>query len=179
GDPAFGGCAAFGDIDRDGYLDLYVSNYCYEDLSKPEPCSTNNIVHYCPPATFKAAPDSLFGNQGDGTFKDVSESSGIRKPPPGRGLGVRFSDLDDDGYPDIYVANDGSESFLFHNLQNGTFENIGTQAGVALDSNGDELGSMGVDIADYDGDGLFDIVVTNYQKQYNAIYHQEKKLIFI
>jgi enediyne biosynthesis protein E4 len=178
GDPAFGGCAAFGDIDNDGWLDLYVSNYCYEDFNKPAPCSTNNIQHYCPPATFKGVPHSLFRNNGNGTFQDISVSSGIRNVPPGKGLAVTFCDLDDDGYQEIYVANDGSQNFLFHNLKNSTFENIGLRAGCALSLNGDELGNMGVDIADYDLDGKFDLVVTNYQKQAKIIFHNEGNMTF-
>jgi hypothetical protein len=177
-DPAFGGCAAFGDIDRDGWLDLYVCNYCYEDFNKPAPCSTNGIQHYCAPNTFKGVPHSLFRNKGDGTFADLSETSNIRKYHMGKGLGVRFCDFDDDGYPEIYVANDGSQNFLFHNQCDLTFENIGLQAGCALDMNGDEMGSMGVDIADYDSDGKFDIVVMNYQKQAKVIYHNEGNLLF-
>ncbi|MGQ9588721.1 MAG: CRTAC1 family protein [Planctomycetota bacterium] len=178
GDPLYGACAAFGDINRDGYLDLYVSNYCVEDFTKPAPCTTNGIPHYCAPPTYQEVPDSLFLNNGDGTFKDVSESSGIRSVPPGQGLGVRFCDFDDDGYPEIYVANDGSENFLWKNLRDGTFKNIGLEAGVALDMNGDEQGSMGVDIADFNGDGLFDVVVLNYQKQTNALYQNMGNLVF-
>jgi hypothetical protein len=175
GDPAMGGGAAFGDYDRDGWLDLYVANYCREDYSEAArpPCTTNNVVHYCAPSTYPPVPDSLFRNRGNGTFEDASVSSGIRTPPPGRGMGVRFSDLDDDGYPDLYVANDGSANFLFQNLRNGAFQEIGLESGVAFDKHGDEQGSMGVDIADYDGDGRFDIFVTNYQKQTNAFYHND------
>jgi len=178
GDPLFGAGCAFGDINRDGYLDLYVANYCSEDVTKPAPCYTNNIPHYCSPPSYPDVPDSLFLNLGNGRFKDISVSSGVRTPPPGQGLGVRFCDFDDDGYPEIYVANDGSENFLFHNLRNCTFEEIGLKAGTALDMNGDEQGSMGVDIADYNGDGLFDIIVLNYQKQSNALYQNMGNMIF-
>jgi hypothetical protein len=178
GDPALSACAAFGDLDGDGYLDLYLSNYCSEDFQKDEPCLMNNVRHYCSPSTYQPVPDNLFMNNGNATFRDASDSSGIRKVKPGRGLGVVICDFDNDGFPDIYVANDGSENFLFHNLGNATFQNIGLESNVALDMNGDEQGSMGVDVADYDGDQLFDIVVTNFQKQANSLYHNEGNLSF-
>jgi len=177
-DPAYAGGAAFGDFNRDGYPDLYISNYCFEDFTRAKPCTTNNIPHYCAPATYPGMPHDLFQNLGNGAFRDVSDSAGIHRVKPSQGLGVRFADFDDDGWPDIYVANDGDENFLFHNLKDGTFKNIGLEAGVALDMNGDEQGSMGVDVADYDGDARLDVVVTNYQKQYNAIYRNEGNLVF-
>jgi hypothetical protein len=179
GDPLYGACPAFGDINNDGYVDLYVSNYCVEDFLKPEPCTTNGIPHYCAPPTYQEVPDSLFLNKGDGTFLDISKPSGIRSVSDGQGLGVRFCDFDDDGWQDIYVSNDGSENFLWHNQKNSTFKNVGLQAGIALDMNGDEQGSMGVDIADYDGDGLFDLVVLNYQKQTNALYRNLGNMNFV
>ncbi len=178
GDPALGGCCAFGDIDLDGDLDLYVSNYCIEDLSASRPCLTNNVRHYCAPESYKEALHSLFVNNGDGTFRDVSESSGIRDPHAGRGLGVVFSDLNDDSYPEIFVANDSSENYLFLNRKNGTFQNIGLEAGIAFDLTGTEMGNMGVDIADYDGDGRLDIAVTTFQKQAKVIFRREGEKVF-
>jgi len=179
GDPLYGACCAFGDINRDGYLDLYVSNYCVEDFAKPDPCTTNNIPHYCSPPTYQEVPDSLFVNNKDGTFKDISVSSGIRSVPPGQGLGVRFCDFDDDGYQDILVANDGSENFLWHNQKNLTFKHVGVEAGVSLDMNGDEMGNMGIDIADVNEDGLFDIIVLPYQKQATPLFLNQGNMRFI
>ncbi len=166
----FGAGAVFFDYDLDGDLDLYVTDYCKVDFEKDVPCLNNNVPGYCPPEHYAAVPDFLFSNNGDGTFTDASAASGIRVPEPGRGMGVMATDLDGDRWPDLYVANDGSENFLFKNLGNGAFKEIGLTAGVALDLNGDEQGSMGVDAADYNGDGRLDIVVTNYQKQTNALY---------
>ena len=172
GDARFGAGGAFFDYDGDGNLDLYVSNYCGVEFEKVVPCTNNNVPGYCAPSQYPAALDVLYRNNGDGTFADVSEASGIRKPTPGRGMGVVTTDLDGDGKPDIFVANDGSENFLFRNKGDGTFEEIGLEAGVAFDINGDEQGSMGVDVGDIDGDGRLDIVVTNYQKQTNALYRR-------
>ncbi|MBI4584647.1 MAG: CRTAC1 family protein [Planctomycetes bacterium] len=168
----FGAGAVFFDYDLDGDLDLYVTNYCKVDFEKDLPFFNNNIPGYRAPEQYTAVPDFLYRNDGDGTFTDVSAASGIRAPEPGRGMGVIATDLDGDRWPDLYVANDGSENFLFMNLGNGAFKEIGLTAGVALDLNGDEQGSMGVDAADFNGDGRLDIVVTNYQKQTNALYRQ-------
>lgn len=171
GDPRFSTGAVFVDYDRDGDLDLYVTNYCVEDFS-PDPCRKNGVPRYCPPSHYKAEGDSLFRNRGDGSFDDVTESAGIGEGL-GRGLGVMASDLDDDGWLDLYVANDGTENFLWHNQKDGTFKNVGLEVGLALNADGDEQGSMGVDSADFNRDAKFDVFVTNYQKQLNALYRAD------
>ncbi len=170
-DPRCSTGAVFFDYDRDGDLDLYVANYCVEDFSS-DPCRNNGVPRYCSPGHFKAEGDSLFRNRGDGSFDDVTESAGIGAGL-GRGLGVVASDLDDDGWLDLYVANDGTENFLWHNQRDGTFKNVGLETGLALNADGDEQGSMGVDSADFNRDAKFDVFVTNYQKQLNALYRAD------
>jgi hypothetical protein len=169
--------AAFLDYDRDGDLDLYVSNYCEPALATSRPCETNGVPGYCAPGQYTPVHDSFFRNRGDGTFEDVSDAVGIR-PAAKWGMGVIALDYDDDGWIDIYVANDVSDNFLFRNLGDGRFENVALNLGVALGTDGVEQGSMGVDAGDFDRDGRFDIIVTNYQKQLNALYRQEGKFGF-
>ncbi len=180
-DTRFSAGACFLDYDRDGHLDLYVSNYCEVDFASSKPCFNNNTPGYCAPGQYTPVHDSLFRNNGDGTFEDVSKRSGIaRDPEPGPkwGMGIAVCDFNNDGWPDIYLANDVSDNFLFENQKDGTFKNIATEAMAAVGLDGAEQGSMGVDAGDFDGDGSFDLVVTNYHKQLNALYHNEGKFGF-
>lgn len=180
-DPRFSAGACFLDYDRDGHLDLYVSNYCEVDFASSKPCFNNNAPGYCAPGQYTPVHDSLFRNNGDGTFEDVSQRSGIaRDPEPGPkwGMGIAVCDFNNDGWPDIYLANDVSDNFLFENQKDGTFKNIATEAMAAVGLDGAEQGSMGVDAGDFDGDGSFDLIVTNYHKQLNALYHNEGKFGF-
>lgn len=169
-DARFSADACFTDIDSDGHLDLYVSNYVVEVFEGAKPCIYNGVRGYCAPGQYVPVTDSLFRNRGDGTFEDVSESSGIRKPRARWGLSVISSDFDLDGHLDIYVANDRTDNFLFINQGDGTFEERGLDYGMSVSANGDEQGSMGVGLGDYDNDGDLDLIVTNYQKQLNALY---------
>ncbi len=178
-DARFSAGATFFDMDRDGDLDLYVTNYCVQDFASAKPCLNNGVPGYCAPAQYAPAGDSLFRNRGDGTFEDVTEAAGISAVASGRGMGVTIADFDDDGWPDLYVANDGSENFLWRNRRDGTFENVGLEWGMALSVNGDEQGSMGVDVRDVDGDGFEDVFVTNYQKQLNAFYLHESDRFYV
>ena len=171
-DPRFSAGASFFDYDRDGDLDLYVTNYCDPQLSVAKPCKNLGVDGYCAPGQYPPSHDSLFENLGDGRFADVSESAGIRAAAKW-GMGIVTTDLDDDGWIDIYVANDVADNFLFRNRRDGSFENISLAVGTALSAHGDEQGSMGVDVADYDGDGQLDIFVTNYHKQLDALYRNE------
>ena len=174
GDKGFSAGGVFFDYDGDGDLDLYVTNYCLVNLETDQPCKHLTVYGYCSPENYTAEHDVLYRNEGDGTFADVSEASGIRNVlPVGRGMGVVATDITGDGKIDLFVANDGTENFLFENKGDGTFEDIALISGVAVDLNGDEQGCMGVDIADYNYDGRPDIIVTNYQKQHNAFYIQE------
>ena len=168
-DTRFSAGASFVDIDRDGDLDLYVTNYCAVNFETDKPCETNGYKTYCAPSQYQPAGDSLFKNNGDGTFLSITDASGIGKLR-GRGMGVVSADFDQDGWQDIYVANDGSANFLLLNQKNDSFGDQGLTAGVAYSAHGDEQGSMGVDTADFNQDGRLDVIVTNYQKQLNALY---------
>jgi len=151
--------AAWVDVDNDGWLDLVVSNYVQWD-SKVEPkCGTAKKPLYCHPGAYHDTHNQLFRNNHDGTFTDISESSGIAAQF-GKGMGVAVADYDGDGLMDIFVANDSVPNFLFHNLGHGKFEEVAMLAGVALDDNGRPVASMGVDFRDFDNDGRPDLIFT-------------------
>jgi len=179
GDPRWGTGCAFGDYDRDGYVDLYVANYAFFDEKKSPKAGSNvrcrmretNAV--CGPLMHPAEPDVLYRNNGAGTFTDVTQKAGI-VDHDGHGFGVLFSDLDNDGWPDIYIANDESANFFFRNNRDGSFSEIGLQAGVALSGEGKAQGSMGVDAGDYMNNGHFAVFVTNYSNEYNALYRNNE-----
>jgi hypothetical protein len=161
--------AGFFDYDNDGRLDLFVTRYMEWDFKHSHACAQRT---YCPPGEFPATTNILYRNMGNGVFKDVSRESGIAAKR-GRSLGVAFNDYDGDGFPDIFVANDGMEQFLFHNNGNGTFTECALDAGVALSDDGKPFAGMGVDFRDYDNDGKPDIIVTNLAKQIYALYHND------
>jgi enediyne biosynthesis protein E4 len=174
---------AFGDYDRDGHLDLYVANYMTFDekivpkRGKDSKCKFLGIDVFCGPQGLQGEPDVLFHNNGNGTFTDVTKSAGI-KDPNYYGFGVEFSDLDNDGWPDIYVANDGNPNLLFHNNHNGTFTEMGVLSGAGLNEAGRAQSGMGVGVGDYDGNGLFDIFVTNFANDTNTLYQNLGKMLF-
>jgi enediyne biosynthesis protein E4 len=159
----------FFDYDGDGKLDLFVTRYMEWDFAHSKACTRDT---YCPPGEFPATTNILYRNRGDGTFEDVSKRAGIATKK-GRSLGVAFNDYDGDGRPDIFVANDGMEEFLFHNNGNGTFTETALEDGVALSDSGKPYAGMGVDFRDYDNDGRPDILVTNLAKQIYAVYHND------
>ena len=169
------GCA-FGDYDRDGRVDLYVANYLrFDPATVPRRGETScgrfmNIVAFCGPRALTPERDVLYRNAGGGRFVDVTEAAGVDRPGH-FGFGVLFSDLDDDGWPDIYVANDSVPNFLFRNDRDGGFVEEGLLRGVAVSRDGREQAGMGVDAGDYDGDGRLDLVVTNFAQDYTTVYH--------
>jgi len=173
GDTRWGTGCAFGDYDRDGHVDLYVANYVAFDENKipkrGEGCSYMTLSVYCGPMNLAGEADVLYRNNGNGRFTDVTRQAGIRDPGY-FGFGVLFADLDDDGWPDIYVANDSVPNLLFHNNRNGTFTEQGLKAGVAVSGMGKEQAGMGVDAGDYDGNGHLDLLVTNFSHDYNTLY---------
>ena len=174
-DPGPGSGAAFGDINGDGWLDLYVSNYVPVEPDRPLPtsdelCTYRGVSVFCGPKGLSPAPDRLFQSRGDGTFEDVTQSSGVGRVSPRYGFDVLFLDVEDDGDEDIYVANDDSPSLLFINDGSGHFQEEGLMAGVALSEAGMAQAGMGLDAADYDGDGLQDIIKTNFETESFNLY---------
>ena len=170
--------AAWGDYDRDGYVDLFVSRYVHFDINKlpdfgknEKNCSFKGIAVQCGPWGMLGESDLLFHNRGDGTFEEVSKKAGVDDPNKYYGLGVIWCDYDNDGWPDLYVANDSGPNYLYHNKHNGTFEEVGMLSGVALSGDGLEQGSMGVDWGDYLHEGRFSLFVTNFTEQPDTLYH--------
>src|SRR5271157_4834830 len=168
--------AGFVDYDNDGKLDLFVTRYMEWDTKRNKTCG-GEWHTYCPPEEFPATTSILYHNRGDGTFEDVSQRSGIAAKK-GRGLGVAFADYDDDGFTDIFVANDGMQQYLFHNNGDGTFTETGMTAGTALSEDGRRLSGMGVVFQDYDKDGRPDIIVTELPREIYGVYHNEGKGAF-
>jgi hypothetical protein len=163
--------AGFFDYDNDGKLDLFVTRYMEWDTKHSKDCG-GNFHTYCPPEAFPATTNILYHNNGDGTFTDVSQRSGIAAKK-GRALGVAFADYDGDGFTDIFVANDGMQQYLFHNNGNGTFTELGLEAGAALSEDGRRLSGMGVVFQDYDNDGRPDIIVTELPREIYGVYHND------
>ena len=151
--------AAFLDYDKDGWLDLFVSNYCVWDPKTEPICSRPESPDYCHPNGYKGLPNTLFHNNGDGTFTDVSVATGIRAHV-GKGMGLGIADFDDDGWPDVFVSNDNVRAFLFHNLKGRRFEETGLASGVAYTERGKEISGMGADARDFDNDGRVDLFQT-------------------
>jgi hypothetical protein len=169
------GCA-FVDYDRDGKLDLFVANYIDMDLATapvPEsgPCLYKGVMVACGPPGMNGGKNILFHNNGNGTFSDVSEASGITNANGTYGLGVLTADLDNDGWPDIYVADDSTASALYQNLKNGKFQDIAIDAGCALSADGKPQAGMGISAGDYDLDGNLDLVKTNFAGDTPSLYH--------
>ena len=181
GDPRWSTGAAFVDYDNDGKLDLFVSNYVDFDIDnlpefgKGRTCQFKGIPVQCGPRGLKGAGDSLYHNNGDGTFTDVSKKAGVSDADGYYGLGVIASDLDGDGLIDIFVANDSTPNFLYHNNGDGTFKDVGFSSGTAVNENGGEQGSMGVTLGDYDHDGRLDLFITNFDDDYNTLYRNDGK----
>ena len=169
----------FLDYDRDGHLDLYVVNYLDYRLNDNPYCGLREPGRrmYCHPTMFDGMADRLFHNNGDGTFTDVSAKAGIANPS-GKGLGVVFCDFDRDGNTDIYVANDSVRNFLYRNNGDGTFRDVAYGAGVGFDANGKPQAGMGTDCADYNGDGLPDLFVTNFSEELNTLYENRGNGVF-
>ncbi len=168
------GCA-FVDYDRDGYLDLFVANYIELDLATapvPEsgPCLYKGVLVACGPPGLAGGKNILYHNNGDGTFSDVSEAAGITQANGTYGLGVLTADFDNDGWPDIYVANDSTASALYRNQQDGTFVDVGIIAGAALSPDGKPQAGMGVSAGDYNRDGNLDILKSNFAGDTDSLY---------
>lgn len=161
----------FLDFDRDGDLDLYVTNYLDYRLNNNPYCGLKKDGYrmYCHPNMFEGMADRLFRNNGNGTFTDVSRAAGIANPG-GKGMGIAFCDFDRDGDQDIYVANDMVPNFLYRNNGNGTFTDVASAAGVGFDGNGKPQAGMGTDCGDVDGNGFPELFVTNFSEELNTLY---------
>ncbi|MGZ4816585.1 MAG: CRTAC1 family protein [Terriglobales bacterium] len=171
--------AAFGDYDNDGFLDLMVTNYLdfkLDDLpgfGKTPTCKYRGLDVQCGPRGMPGAGDSLFHNNGNGTFDDVSKAAGVDDPNGFYGLGVTWADFNNVGQPDIFVANDSTPNFLYKNEGNGKFSEIGMESGTALTDDGSMQGTMGVAVGDYLHAGRLAIFITNFADQYNTLYRND------
>jgi enediyne biosynthesis protein E4 len=161
---------AFFDYDRDGRLDLFVSNYVVWDRASDPRCGDPTAPDYCRPEHYEGLPNSLFHNNGDGTFSDVSAASGIRAHV-GKGMGIGVADFDGDGWSDVFVANDTVPSFLFMNNRDGTFTESAFERSVALPDRGEPVAGMGVDARDVDGDGRPDVFLTALTGDTFPLFH--------
>jgi hypothetical protein len=183
GDPRWSTSAAFGDYDADGALDLYVANYLDVGPSKL-PARVAGVCDYqgepvmCGPRGLPGAGDSFYRNNGDGTFTEVSQQSHAVDKDKYFGLGVVWADIDNDSDQDLYVANDATPNLVFVNNGNGTFEEEGFLSGLAVSGDGREQASMGVDVADYDNDGLLDAYCAHFAADYSTLYHNDGNLVF-
>ena len=173
----FSSGAAWGDYDRDGKVDLFVSRYVHQDMdalpvthADGVPCTYLSMRVYCGPSGLPGDSDFLFHNRGDGTFEDVSKKAGVDNENHFFGMQPVWADFANDGWLDLYVAHDVNPNYLFRNKHDGTFEDVGLLTGTAVNSEGQMQGSMGVDIADFDHDGLLDILVTNYIQEGVDLY---------
>ncbi len=168
--------AAWGDYDRDGHVDLFVARYTHVDLDHlPEfgsnkYCNFKGLLVQCGPWGLTGETDLLYHNRGDGTFEEVSIKAGVHDDIGYYGLGAMWADYDNDGWPDLLVANDSVPSYLYHNNHDGTFTDNGMLDGVALSGDGMALGSMGIDFADYDHSGRLSYFVTHFAEQPNSLY---------
>ena len=174
GDTGWGTGASFGDYDRDGDVDLYVANYVdfSLDYESPIPCLWKNVKVYCGPVGLLPAADVFYRNNGDGTFSEWTKQAGLQGEKF-YGMSALFGDYDNDGWPDLIVANDSTPNLLFRNGRDGRFAEEALMAGVAYSGEGVTQGCMGAAWGDYDNDGLFDLFVTNFADEYNALYRNE------
>jgi hypothetical protein len=169
--------AVWFDFNNDGRPDLFVGHFVRYSKALEQDCKTAGVHHYCYPASYDPWPSKLYRNNGDGTFTDVSVQSGIARHP-GKTFGVVAADVDGDGYMDLFVSNDSVQNFLFHNLRDGRFEEIGLESGVGYSDDGVARSGMGVDAADYDGDGRLDLFVANLNRERFSIYRNLGSLAF-
>ena len=175
----FGTSAAWLDYDRDGKLDLFVANYVQWSPDKDLWCSLDGVAKsYCTPESYKGTSSKLYHNLGNGKFEDVSHKAGI-DDPTSKSLGVAVLDYDNDGWPDLFVANDTQPNKLYRNKHDGTFAEEGLEAGVAFGEDGVARGAMGVDAADYDRSGRAHLLVGNFANQMLGLYHNEGNGIFV
>ena len=171
GDGHWSVSASFGDFNLDGHLDLYVANYLDYQLETAHACFLQGVHIFCGPHEYPGIRDTLYRNNGDGTFTDVTTRARVHNT--GKGLGALFTDYNNDGYPDIFVANDAVPDFLYQNNKDGTFTDIAITAGVAYNSEGRATASMGIAPGDYDNDSVQDLFVTNFSLEINSLFRND------
>ena len=179
GGDIFSASCAFIDFDRDGDVDLFVVNYVDARVGNNIFCgdTSRKFRIYCHPLTFTPRHNVLYRNNGNGTFTDISKEAGVLDHR-GNGLGVVAGDYDDDGWPDVFVANDSTPNFLFHNEQGRGFKEVALVAGVSVASDGNPRAGMGTDFADYDNDGHLDLLVTNHELEAHSLFRNLGKALF-
>lgn len=168
--------AAMADYDRDGDLDLFVPGYLDFNARSPElkTCEYRGVkVHACGPLGYRGAPDTLYRNNGDGTFTNVTDAAGVGDRSLYFGFQAVWEDFDNDGWPDLFVGNDSNPNYLYRNKGDGSFEEIGVTAGVAFTADGKEMSSMGVAVADYDHDGWMDISISTFAGDNYVLFHND------
>ena len=179
GDPGFSTSAAFVDYDKDGHPDLFVCNYVDWTIEKDLFCSLDSRTKsYCTPESYKGQSPRLYRNLGNGTFADVTQKAGLLDPTS-KALGVTVLDFDQDGWPDLFVANDTQPNKLYRNDGKGGFTDVAVQAGVAFSETGVVRAGMGADAADYDGSGRESLLIGNFSNEMMALYHNEGRGLFI
>ena len=170
--------ATFFDYDRDGWLDLYVGGYADFDAKSKQHCTIGDgIQTSCRPSAYHGTPAVLYHNNHDGTFTNVTKAAGVYQPN-GFNLSVGAADYDNDGWPDLFVANDGIEAYLYHNQHNGTFREVGTTAGIAYNASGGTMAAMCISLGDYDNDGNLDLYISDFQLASDHIWHNDGKGFF-
>ena len=169
--------ATFFDYDRDGKLDLYVGGYVALGPDSKRYCNLGGVRSSCPPQAYGGSPDILYHNNGDGTFTNVTKAAKIYQPE-GKNLSVGAGDYDNDGWPDIFVANDGLYAYLYHNEHNGTFTEVGLPAGMAVAGQGQIMAAMCISLGDYDNDGWLDLYISDFQKSSDHLWHNSGKGYF-
>ena len=179
--PRWGASCAFADFDRDGCLDLYVANYVGFTFENHRRCGPEGLAMYCHPDVYDGEADRLYRGRCDGTFDDVTGPAGVRVDDPreSKGLGVIWIDADDDGWPDIYVANDSTRNFLYRNNGDGTFTDIAVRSGTAYNELGFTEAGMGIAAGDTDGDGNIDLFVTHLDFETNTLYRNQGDADFL
>jgi hypothetical protein len=166
--------ATFFDYDRDGFLDLYVGSYVALDPDGPRYCNLGTVRSSCPPSAYKGSSDALYHNNGDGTFTNVTEAMNIYQPR-GKNLSVGAADYDNDGWPDLFVANDGVEAYLYRNQRGKSFREIAVPSGMAYSASGGLMAAMCISLGDYDNDGLLDLYISDFQGSSDHLWHNDGK----
>ena len=174
---AFHSGATFFDYDRDGRLDLYVGSYVTLGPNARRYCVISGVETSCPPSVYRGSPDALYHNNGDGTFTNVTAKANLYQPE-GKNLAVGAADYDNDGWPDLFVANDGLNAYLYHNRRNGTFEEVGLLTGMALAGQGQAMAAMCISLGDLDNDGNLDLYISDFQKSSDHLWHNDGKGFF-